>query len=144
MPELIRSFAARVRKFFGDRRHAHRRHVRLSVSVAIQNPKTGEPLKNAGVLQGHTRDISPRGLAFIVPAIRTGEHYLTGDNRVLLITLQLPDIAMLVHATPSRYQRLDVEDGDNSAHYLIGARFTKMNDADRARLIEFLLKLPKR
>ncbi len=143
MPELIRSLTTRVRQFFRNRRHAGRRHVRLVIEVAIQSPKTGEPLRNAGVLQGHTRDISPRGLAVIVPAIRIGEHYLTGENRILLITLQLPDITMLVHAAPVRYRRLDDEDGDDATHYLIGARITNISDADRTRLLDFLRKLPK-
>lgn len=143
MPELIRSLATRVRNFFGNRRHAHRRRVRLNASVTVLNPKTGEPLKNAGVLQGHTRDISPRGLALIVPAIRLGEHYLTGENRILQITLQLPEIAVVIHAAPMRYHRLDDEEGDDAAHYLIGARFANISDADRARLTEFLRKLPK-
>lgn len=143
MPELIRSLVARVRNFLGSRRHAHRRLVRLNASLTVLNPKTGEPLNNAGVLQGYTRDISLRGLALIVPAIRLGDHYLTGENRILQVTLQLPDIAVVIQAAPMRYYRLDDKDGDDAAQYLIGARFAKISDADRVRFVEFLRKLPK-
>lgn len=139
MPELIRSLAARLRRFVGDRRHANRRRVRLVVSITIQHPKTGEPMKSAGALEGHTRDISPHGLAVIVPAIRLGEHYLTGENRILQITLQLSAGSVLIHAAPVRYHKLDDEASpENATHYLIGTRITHISDADRARLVEYL------
>ncbi len=140
MPELIRSFAARLRRFARDRRHANRRHVRLAVSLAIQDPKTGEVIRSAGALEGYTRDISPGGLSVIVPAIRLGDHYLAGENRVLQITLQLPAGSVLIHAAPVRYHKLDEEETDEAArtHYLIGARIITIGDAERARLVEYL------
>jgi hypothetical protein len=138
MPELIRSFASRLRRLVRDRRHADRRQVRLGISLTIQNPKTREPLAGAGTIEGYTRDISPNGLAVIVPAIRLGEHYLAGENRILLITVQIPDGSILIHASPVRYQKLDEEQPEEATHYLIGARIVAISDEDRSRLSEYL------
>ena len=141
MPELIRSFASRLRRLIRDRRHANRRQVRLAISLTIQNPKTREPLAGARTIEGYTCDISPNGLAVIVPVIRLGEHYLAGENRILLITLRIPDKSILIHASPVRYQKLDDELPEEATHYLIGSRIVAISDEDRTRLSAYLEKV---
>ena len=137
MPELMRAIASRLRAFVSDRRSAHRQGSRVAVSVALLdarqkvcNPHRYPPLA------GHTRDISATGLALIVPAIRISDRYLTGEDRTLRLTLELPGGAIEIDATPVRYERLDEDDTERG--YLIGALFKNIGADARASLQEYL------
>jgi hypothetical protein len=141
MPELIRSIASRLREFIGNRRRAPRyvTHLEagLALSVSLSNAKgsavsDGQPLK----LAGYTRDISATGLALIVPAIRIGGQYITGENRTLEIILKLPTSTIKIRATPVRYSPLE-EDGTDTG-YLIGAQIVHMSDQDRTQFNAYL------
>jgi hypothetical protein len=141
MPELIRSIASRLREFIGNRRRAPRyvTHLEagLALSVSLSNAKVsavsdGQPLK----LAGYTRDISATGLALIVPAIRIGGQYITGENRTLEIMLKLPTATIRIRATPVRYSPLDQEGTDTG--YLIGAQIVHMSDQDRTHFDAYL------
>jgi PilZ domain-containing protein len=141
MPELIRSIASRLREFIGNRRRAPRyvTHLEagLALSVSLSNAKgsavsEGQPLK----LAGYTRDISATGLALIVPAIRIGGQYITGENRTLEIMLKLPTATIKIRATPVRYSPLEQEGTDTG--YLIGAQIVHMSDQDRTHFDAYL------
>jgi hypothetical protein len=146
MPELIRAIASRLRELVGNRRRAPRYvthlEVGLALSVSVSNTKAnargeGQSLK----LAGYTRDISATGLALIVPTIRIGGQYLTGENRTLEILLKLPSGTIKVQATPVRYSPLD-EDGADTG-YLIGAQIVRMSEEDRARFDTYLETLAR-
>lgn len=138
MPELMRSIAARLRRFVGDRRRARRYKTRLLVNVSLLAAKTGNSAtRRVPSLQGHTCDISASGIALIVPSIRIGGHYLTGEDRVLRLTLALPAGPTEVQVVPVRYERLEEEEEG----YLIGARITEMSDNDRGRYVAYLRTL---
>jgi hypothetical protein len=115
----------------------------LALSVALPNAKpraqarAGQPLR----LAGYTRDISATGMALIVPAIRIGGQYITGENRTLEIILKLPSGHIQAQATPARYSPLE-EDGTDTG-YLIGVQITGMSDEDRARFDAYLETLTK-
>jgi hypothetical protein len=135
MPELIRSIASRLRSFVGNRRAAPRymTHLEagLALSVALPGAKPraqasgGQSLR----LAGYTRDVSSTGLALVVPAIRIGGQYITGENRTLEIILKLPSGQIQVQATPVRYSPL--EEGGTDTGYLIGVQIAGMSDEDR-------------
>lgn len=139
MPELVRSIASRLRAFVGNRRRARRYRAALPATVALFQSKTKTNIETAAAstatarlptLAGETCDISETGLSIIVPAIRIGEHYLSGNNRELDITLELPSGASIrLRATPVRYEQLTREGHKTS--YLIGARITEISDDDR-------------
>src|SRR5829696_8079011 len=125
MPELIRSIAGRLREFMGNRRVAPRYVTHLEVGLALNvslpgtsagSQTTSPPLK----LAGYTRDISASGLALIVPSIRVGGQYLTGENRRLRIVLKLPTGQIEILATPVRYSPLDA--GGLDTGYLVGVQ----------------------
>ena len=146
MPELIRSIASRLREIVGNRRRAPRyvTHLEaglaLSVSLSSAKPRAlddDQPLK----LAGYTRDISATGLALIVPAIRIGGQYITGEGRTLDIILKLPSSTIKVKATPVRYSPLEAEGTDTG--YLIGAQIVHMSDEDRARFDAYLQTLTR-
>jgi hypothetical protein len=138
MPELIRTFANRLRAYMGNRRRAPRyvAHLEAGLALSVSMPSakmsatqaeaSGRPLK----LAGYTRDISATGLALIVPTIRVGGQYLTGENRTLQIMLKLPTGNVEIHGTPVRYSPLEEEGTDTG--YIIGVQITTMSDQDRA------------
>jgi hypothetical protein len=149
MPELVRSLARRLRELVGNRRHAPRYCVRLACGITLLNPKNGvesaaavtttsSSHKQLPVFNGYTRDLSATGLAIVVPAIRIGEHYLTGEGHNLRIALELPSAVIELHATPMRYEQL--EKGGDEIGYLIGAHITAISDHDRALFLEHLKK----
>jgi PilZ domain len=145
MPELIRSIAGRLRELVGNRRVAPRyvTHLEVGLALNITLPGAGagarkdesQPVK----LAGYTRDISASGLALIVPSIRVGGQYVTGENRRLRIMLKLPTGPIEIHATPVRYSPLD-DDGVDTG-YLVGVQIVSMSDEDRAHFNAYLEKM---
>jgi hypothetical protein len=143
MPELIRAIVNRLRQLVGDRRRAPRYQTHLeaglALSISLPHAKTGgqkmsgqPPLK----LAGYTRDISATGLALVVPAIRIGGQYITGENRTLEIMLTLPTGMIELRAIPVRYSPLD--EGGTETGYLIGAKILGMSESNRARFNAYL------
>jgi hypothetical protein len=139
MPELARSIAARLRKFFGDRRRAERVKAHLPFAVSLLDDRAVNNSRGPHSLDGHTLDISTSGLALIVPAIRIGDHYLAGEDRGLHVALELPAGSVAIQATAVRYERLDEDESEKG--YLIGVSITAMSDSDRARYNEYVAHL---
>ena len=146
MPELIRSIASRLREIVGNRRRAPRYQARLEAGLALifsppharpgAEEEDGEALRLPGC---YTRDVSATGLALIVPVIRIGGQYITGENRTLKITLKLPTDVIKLNATPVRYSPLEDNSGDTG--YLIGVQIIWMSSEDRARFTAYLATL---
>ena len=139
MPELLRSLITRLRGAMGDRRRARRYHVRLRVSVSLLDVKLAAESaipRRLPQVEGYTRDLSETGLALVVPTIRAGEHYLTGEGRRLLVTLEHPAGPLPLQVIPVRYEKLDEEKSETG--YLIGVRITEVSEADRARFNAYL------
>ncbi len=137
MPEKLRALVGRIREYAGDRRRASRRYARLTFTVSLYQ-STGQANGRRPVpgLEGYTRDVSPTGLALIVPAIRIGEHYLSGEDRRLRVVLELPSGPLELIAAPVRYEPLDEDKSERG--YVIGVRITEMNAQDRERLTSYL------
>ncbi len=142
MPEVIRALAARVREFIGNHRRAPRHRARLSLRVSLINggtiATTPGTRNNAAILQGHTRDVSATGLALVVPSIRIGDRYLTGEDRTLSIALELATGSVHLQAAPMRYEPLELDDSETEPGYLIGAHIKMMSGTDRLRFSEYL------
>lgn len=137
MPELIRSIVGRLREFAGDRRHAYRRRATIQLSVSlVYSLEQANGRRPVPAIKGHTWDISPSGLALVVPAIRIGEHYLAGEDRRLRIVLELPSGPLQLVATPVRYEPLDEHEDEQG--YVIGARITEISPNDLERLTSYL------
>jgi len=143
MPELVRSITARLRQFVRDRRCGKRYFVRLSCQVELvkANVRTNGRQPTASI-EGHTRDISSDGVALILPAIRIGDHYLAGENRPLLVRLQLPTQTIEMHTVAVRYDTF--ADGDQGTGYIVGARITKLGQEARAQYVEYLAHLSQK
>jgi hypothetical protein len=141
MPELARSIVSRLRQFVGDRRHAKRLKTRLPFSLSLASlTKNLNGTKRINSIEGHTMDLSPTGLALVVPAITLGEHHLVGENRTLNVKLELPVGPVEMQVTPVRYESLEEHDAETG--YLIGVRIVGMPDEDRARFVNYVSTLP--
>jgi hypothetical protein len=140
MPELMRLIAARLRHFVGDRRSAPRHETQLACRVSLMAKKGGaNGMRRARVLVGQTRDLSTTGLGVIMPAIRIGEHYLTGEGRTLLVEIDLPDGTVQLQAVAVRYERL--EQDEDLLGYLIGLRIADLREPDKSRFAAYVKKL---
>lgn len=134
MSELPRRIVSHLRRFIGNRRHSKRVRARLSFTLSLSDPRMGSNgSRRLPGLSGHTLDVSPTGIALIVPAIRIGEHYLAGSERRLYIKLELPSGAVEMKVVAVRYESLEDESG-----YLIGARIVEMSDSDRASFEKYV------
>ena len=137
MPELIRSIAARLHRFIGNRRRAPRYKLRLPLSISLLDVRSSaNGAGRARALEGYTRDLSESGLAMILPAIRIGEHYLMGEGRTLRVVLELPTAPVEMKVVPVRYERLDESEAEKG--YLIGLSINEMSDQDREGFVEYL------
>jgi hypothetical protein len=122
-----------MREFVGNRRRAPRYSVRLAAVVSLLDERVAAP----PTLAGYTRDISESGLGLVLPAVRLGERYLTGEGQTLRVTLQLPDTHVRLYGQAVRYERLEGEGADYGG-YLLGLRLTDDEGDDRRKLNEYL------
>ena len=144
MPEVIRSIVSRLRTLVGNRRRAprYRTHLEAGLALTVSVPGARASASSPGhslKLAGYTRDVSSTGLAIIVPSIRIGGHYITGENRTLQIILKLPAEVVEIYGTPVRYSPLDEDATDTG--YLVGVRIERMSDEDRGRFNAYLQTL---
>lgn len=138
MPELIRSIAARLHRFIGNRRRAPRYKLRLPLSISLLDVRSSAngARTRSPALEGYTRDLSETGLAIILPAIRIGENYLMGEGRTLRVVLELPTAPVEMKVVPVRYERLD--ESETEKGYFIGLSINEMSDHDRESFVEYL------
>lgn len=146
MPERLRTLVNHLRRFVSDRRHAPRYPARLPAIVSPV-PAAGNARNHAGrpapTLSGHTRDLSATGLSLVLPAVRIGDRYLTGEGRPVQITLELPAGSVRLRAVPVRYERLGDEEEGGERGYLVGAHIMEMDAEDLARFGEYVRELAK-
>ena len=135
--EFARSIASRLRQYAGDRRHAKRVKARLNFTLSLVGPAlSSNGAKRVISIDGHTLDLSSTGLALIVPTIIVNEHHLVGENRNMVVRLELPDGPLEINVVPIRYERLD--DHPTETGYLIGVKLGKLEPQDRARFSEYV------
>ncbi|MGZ8842187.1 MAG: PilZ domain-containing protein [Pyrinomonadaceae bacterium] len=138
MPELIRSVVTRARVFFHDRRQTPRLQVRLIFTVSIPHPTNGNGShKPTHFLNGHTRDISAKGLALLVPQVHLNGRHFAAEGCGLELRLQMgSDTAVQMLVMPERYERLD--EAELGCSYLIGARIVKIDEETRHRYLNYI------
>ena len=138
MPELVRSVVSRFQGYFEDKRQSPRVRVRLQFTVGLHRTTRGLSLRRRPQsLIGHTRDISLKGVALMLPQVHLDGRHLAADGRELELQLEIGSgepIAMLV--LPNRYERLD--EAELGCSYLIGAKIVSMDERDRIRYQGFL------
>lgn len=137
MPELIRSVVSRVRTYLKDRRKTPRLRVRLVLSISVLRKASSNGSSQVSrTMKGHTRDVSTRGLAMLLPQVHLAGYHLAAEGRELHVTLELPDGPIAMMVLPRRYEMLD--DAELGCSYLIGATIVDVSDQDRKRLESFI------
>jgi hypothetical protein len=140
MPELARTIVSRLRAFVGNRRRNRRCAVRLPFTVTLANRRlSSNGSGRVRWLEGFTQDVCYTGLGLIVPAIRIGEHYLVGDDRRLLVVLELPIGPVEMQVVPVRYESFGEDEAETG--YVIGTRIAEMSDEGRALYEDFVHRL---
>jgi hypothetical protein len=143
MPERLRTLVNRLRRFVGERRHAARRAVRLPVSVSLAPRDNGSRASaSTRALSGHTCDLSATGLGLILPAVRIGDRYLTGEGRTVYVMLELPEGSTVhLRAVPVRYERLDETEAGGENGFLVGMHILEMDAPDRTLFFDYVREL---
>ncbi len=122
------------------RRVFRRRAVQLEVKIrfkpAASFTKTGDVERLA--LVGRTRDISETGMALLVSA-KNIDRYLTRKENGFDVELTLPNAAVVLQASPVYFKKVP---SGNAATYLIGCRFTTVQESQLSQLVTFLRTLP--
>jgi c-di-GMP-binding flagellar brake protein YcgR len=137
MPELIRSVVSRVRTYLKDRRQSPRLRARLVLSISVLRKANANGSSQVSrTMKGHTRDISAKGLAMVLPQVLLGGYHLAAEGRELHVRLELPDGPMAMIVLPRRYEMLD--ESELGCNYLIGAKIVELSDQDRIRLEDFV------
>ena len=137
MPELIRSVVSRVRSFVKDRRRSPRIRTRILFTISLaQKSKVSGATHRDRTLRGHTRDISAKGLALLLPQVHLDGHHLATEGRELNLTLELPGGPLSVVVVPARYEYLD--EAELGCSYLIGVKIVNISDEDRTRIENFI------
>jgi len=137
MSEVPRKIVSRLRRFFRNRRRSKRARVQLNFTLQVGDARTtSNGSRRVPSIDGHTFDISKTGLALIVPAIRIGHYYLAGNDRRLNVKLEIPGGPVEMQLLPVRYESLNEE--EQKAGYVIGARIVEMEKEDRAQFEEYL------
>jgi len=109
----------------------------LAFTLSITSSAKGlDGTRQTKSLAGHTLDLSPNGMAIIVPTIRLGEQHLVGEHRTLNVRLELPSGPVEMKVTPIRYEAL--EKAESQASYLMGVRITEMPEADRVSFTTYV------
>lgn len=139
MAKILRKLISRLNGQVMSRMSAERRDLQVPINVSIEpNKNTGSLVRRTEGLSigGETKDLSETGLAFFVDAIRLREHYLVGEDRVLVVKLDLPNGTIKLKAMGKRYEQVDVH--STHSRYLIGAAIVEMDAVDREVYTEFL------
>ena len=133
MEKSIRRLAAELNGFFLSRRSAPRKTLCVPVSIRLAEEKSKG---GNSTVAGETKDLSKSGIAFFAPCIRLADKYLVGENRPLLIELDLPNGRVTMRVRGVRYEQIGIH--DSTAKYMIGAQIESISDADRALYEEYL------
>lgn len=143
---VMRLLASRLREYVVNRRSARRHKMNLPVNITLVASKyvSKQELKNdkreeliSPSVSGHTQDISESGLAIVVSKIHVEGRYLTDQDRLLLIKVNLPNEEIIeFKATAKRHQ--PVEGEQNEKGFLIGAQIKEIDEENRTKLITYL------
>jgi hypothetical protein len=129
---------------YSTRRGFRRRAVQLEVSICFKPPpsiaKTG--VARGLTLVGRTTNISESGMGLAISANNI-DRYLKSSDKSFDVKLKLPDTTIEFRAAPVYYTRIS---SGAKVTYLIGARFTEIDERAHARLVAYLhcLTLPPR
>ena len=144
MQQVVNAVGGKVRALLVERRGASRRRaavaVRIPLGVSLPHEQIDpEAEEFPHPVMGHTRDLSATGLSLVLPTTLLGDRDIGRAGSSLRVVLCLPTGVIVVRAETVRCERL--ADAEGEPQFLVGARVTKMFDADRRAYDNFLRSL---
>jgi hypothetical protein len=141
---MLREIATRFNKVLAERRAAPRKKVSVAVRVrfapdqyAVGHIKNSEKLS----LNGSTSDISACGVGLVLPSIRLDQHYLVGQDRPLIVEMDIHDRTVIMKVVGRRYE--EVGEHLSVRRFIVGAEILEMSPTDRAAYSYFLKNAKK-
>jgi len=136
---MLREIATRFTRVIAERRVAPRKKV--SVAVRVRLAPDGDAVGHIRAsekvtLGGATRDISACGIGLILPSIRINETYLVGENRPLIVEVDIHDRTVIMKVIAKRYEEVGVH--LSVKQFLVGAEIVEMGPTDRVAYEYFL------
>lgn len=136
---MLREIATRFTRVIAERRVAPRKKVSVAVRVrlapdsgSVGHVKASEKI----TLSGATKDISSCGIGMILPNIRINETYLVGEDRPLIVEIDIHDRTVIMKVIGRRYEEIGVH--LSVKRFLVGAEIVEMGPTDRVAYEYFL------
>jgi hypothetical protein len=136
---MIRELVTKLSGVLARNTHSIRRKCDAPVRVSFEPVRTTGNLHTTieGLsISGEAADVSKTGIAFIVSAIRVKEFYLVGQDRKLIVELDLPGRKIKMKVIGRRYEKVGIH--VSSERYLIGAEIVEMEESHRQAYDRFL------
>jgi hypothetical protein len=141
---MLREIAARFTNVLAQRRAAVRKKVSVAVRVrfaplfgAVGHIKNSEKL----ALSGATTDVSSCGLGMILPSIRIEQSYLVGEDRPLIVEMDIHDRTIILKVVGRRYE--EIGEHLSTRRFLVGAEIVEMTPTDRVAYEYFVANCRK-
>ena len=141
---MLREIVTHFNKVLAERRAAPRKKVSVAVRVrfapdryAVGHIKNSEKLS----LSGATYDISACGVGLVLPSIRLDQNYLVGQERHLIVEMDIHDRTVVMTVIGRRYE--EVGEHLSIRRFIVGAEIVEMSPTDRAAYGYFLKNAKK-
>jgi hypothetical protein len=136
---MLREIATRFTRVIAERRAAPRKKVSAAIRVRlapsnlnIGHIKASEKLS----LSGSTYDVSSCGVGLILPSIRINENYLVGQDRLLVVEMDIHDRTIVMKAIGRRYE--EIGEHLSIRKFIVGVEIVDMTETDRAAYDYFI------
>lgn len=145
MSDVIRKIFSKLNRSLAENLTARRHKFHVPIRITLMPTEsygggTGKLTfkKESLTVSGETEDLSETGLAFTVPSIRLREYYLVGEQRVLIVELDLPNGKVEMKVVGVRYEQQSGIHDSAAVSYLIGAKIVSIEVADKEIYKEYL------
>ncbi|MFL6467946.1 MAG: hypothetical protein ACJ72Z_08310 [Pyrinomonadaceae bacterium] len=136
---MIRELVTKLSAMFERNSHNIRKKCDAPIRVSFESVRTTGNLHTTleGIaISGEAVDISKAGIGFIVSSIRVKEFYLVGQDRTLIVELDLPAGKIKFKAIGRRYNRIGIHLSNEK--YFVGAEIVEIQGRSKQLLEEFL------
>jgi|SRR5690349_8824560 hypothetical protein len=136
---MIRELVTKLSGVFERNSHHLRKKCDAPVRISF------EPVKTTGnlhitmeglAISGEAVDLSKTGIGFIVSSIRVKEFYLVGQDRTLIVEVDLPAGKIKFKAIGRRYNKFGQHLSNEK--YFVGAEIIDIQGRDKQLLEEYL------
>ena len=135
---MLRELVTKLSSVLARNSHDARKKCDAPVRISFEPVKTTGNLHitmDGLAISGETVDVSKVGIGFIVSSIRIKEFYLVGQERKLIVELDLPAGKVKFKAIGRRYNKLE---NLSTEKYFVGAEITEISGRSKQLLEEYL------